>query len=64
MKALNETNEAISHLANAYLKLSAVRAELEIGTIQLLASTALVHISKAQEQAFEIRVVLEAENGN
>lgn len=56
---LDEINEAISHLANAYLLINGVRADSMSHNIMLRASMALVHISQAQDQAFQMKVELE-----
>lgn len=62
---LEEINEAISHLANAHLLINGVRAESMSHNIMLKASMALVYITQAQDQAFQIRVEIEeAENSN
>lgn len=56
-----DIHKAISHLADAYLLISGVR-EVSVDTsIQIGASVALVHISQAQEKAFEIKAALEVE---
>lgn len=61
MTALDEINEAISHLANAYIGISGERSISEDTKLQLTASLALVYISQAQEQAFIIKAQLEEE---
>lgn len=58
---IDEINEAISHLANAHLLINGVRAESMSNSIMLKASVALVFISQAQDQAFQIIVELQEE---
>jgi len=61
MSLLNDSQRAIEHLANAYLAINEIRAESDNHDIQLASSVALVSISEAQKQAFEIRAILETE---